>query len=116
MGTHLVAFAMSSFVSAARMARRGLASASRSENPFIAERQVLEHHAVGASELWKKLTFVTMPALFVAGVYLVMTAEHHHPDHKNWPHLHKLDKKFPWGDGTKTLFYTEDVNFYHKKK
>merc|ERR1711937_801949 len=93
--------------------RRCASAATRSENAFIAERQHLEHHAGGAADLWKKFTFVAVPACFAAGVYIIASLEHSHIEHKNWPHMHKMEKEYPWG-GKKSLFYGPD-NYDHSK-
>ncbi|KAA6408231.1 MAG: cytochrome c oxidase subunit VIa [Lasallia pustulata] len=94
------------------------------DNAFNRERQAVKAHAAATSDLWRKLSiYVTIPCLIIASVnaYNLWTEHWEH-----WEHLPPLDerpeypyqnirtKNFCWGDGDKTLFWNDKVN-YHKK-
>ncbi|KAH8907526.1 cytochrome c oxidase-like protein [Coniochaeta sp. PMI_546] len=101
--------------------QRRLAS---TENSFIKERQAVKEHAATSTDLWRKISlYVCIPALLIAGVNAYNLWNEHW---EHWEHLPPLEerveypyqnirtKNFPWGDGDKTLFWNEKVN-YHKK-
>merc|ERR1712008_508339 len=68
-------------------------------------------HAGGMKQ-WKILTFVV--ALPGAGLCLLNAVLSHH-DHEQaefipYEHLRTRNKRFPWGDGKKSLFHNSHVN------
>ncbi|KAA8576054.1 hypothetical protein MFRU_009g00100 [Monilinia fructicola] len=94
-------------------------------NAFNRERQAVKDHAASTSDLWRKLSiYGTIPCLIIATVNAKILWDEHW-DH--WNHLEPLEerteypyqnvrtKNFFWGDGDKTLFWNEKVN-YHKKE
>ena len=77
-----------------------------------------EHHAKSAN-LWKALTFfVAIPACMITAynAYRLEAAHHLHtlhegrPEYKQYPHMGKLAKPFPWGDGKRGLFFNPAKN------
>lgn len=68
----------------------------------------------GGYKLWKNLTlFVALPAigLSMTSCYLDHTKGHHErPEFVPYDHLRIRNKRFPWGDGTKSLFHNPHVN------
>ncbi|CAG9945578.1 unnamed protein product [Clonostachys rosea f. rosea IK726] len=96
------------------------------ENEFVKERQHIKEHAKGTTELWKKISiYAVIPALGLAGAnaWYLWNA---HWDH--WSHLPPLEerteypyqnirsKNYQWGEGDKTLFWNESVNYHRKDK
>ncbi|KAI6709637.1 hypothetical protein PZA11_006880 [Diplocarpon coronariae] len=94
------------------------------DNAFNRERKAVKDHAAATSDLWRKLSiYVAVPALIISGANAwVLWNEHW--DH--WEHMPPLEerveypyqnirtKNFFWGDGDKTAFWNDKVN-YHKK-
>ncbi|PVU86077.1 hypothetical protein BB560_006820 [Smittium megazygosporum] len=78
----------------------------------------IREEAKTASETWKKVTlFITVPLCLVYGAYAYNREIHHlehyeehPPEYIPYPYLGIHKKNFPWGDGTKTLFYNEKFN------
>jgi len=96
----------------------------RTQSTFVKEREAVKHHAAESSELWKKLTyFIAIPSIIVAGVNAYGLWNKHW---EHWAHMPPLEerteypyqnirtKNYFWGDGDKTLFWNEKVN-YHKQ-
>ena len=76
------------------------------------------HHAETANT-WKALTFfIAIPACMwgAYNAYRKEAAHHLHslhegrPEYKPYPHLGKLEKPFPWGDGKRGLFFNPKKN------
>ncbi|KAF2735129.1 COX6A-domain-containing protein [Polyplosphaeria fusca] len=98
--------------------------AGAEDNEFNRERLRIEEHAKESGDFWWKLTvFVALPALLLAGVNGKMRWDAHWEHQKHLPpleerpqysYLNIRTKPFWWGDGDKTLFWNEKVN-YHKK-
>ncbi|KAH8589564.1 cytochrome c oxidase subunit VIa [Bisporella sp. PMI_857] len=94
------------------------------DNAFNRERQAVKEHAAATSDLWRKLSFyVAIPALIISGVNAKILYDAHwvHWDHMapleerpEYPYQNIRTKNYFWGDGDKTLFWNEYVN-YHKK-
>lgn len=67
----------------------------------------------GGYKLWKRLSFfVALPAvgLCMLNTYLEhqkMTV--HRPEFVKYEYLRIRNKRFPWGDGTKSLFHVSDL-------
>ncbi|KAB5547056.1 cytochrome c oxidase-like protein [Coniochaeta sp. 2T2.1] len=95
-------------------------------NNFIKERQAVKEHAQGSTDLWRKITlYLCIPALLVAGVnaYNLWTEHWEHWEHLppleervEYPYQNVRTKNFPWGDGDKTLFWNDKVNYHNKDK
>ncbi|OAA63299.1 cytochrome c oxidase subunit [Niveomyces insectorum RCEF 264] len=94
------------------------------ENAFVRERRAVQEHAAQSANLWRKISiFVCIPALIGAGANAYYLWNEHW---EHWSHLPPLEerveypyqnirsKNFSWGDGDKTLFWNDKVN-YHKK-
>lgn len=90
---------------------------------FKKELEEKAHHSEGVTNLWKKITyFVAIPAILLTAIPVVKV-ELHHAEHRKhlrelpdeeWPTQYEYQnlrqKKFFWGDGSKTLFWNPDVN------
>merc|ERR1711928_329945 len=67
-----------------------------------------------AGNCGKKLSFfVAVPgvALCMLNVYLgAMQEEHHQPPFVPYEHMRIRNKRFPWGDGQKSLFHNPHLN------
>ncbi|OTA95866.1 hypothetical protein M434DRAFT_393338 [Hypoxylon sp. CO27-5] len=105
--------------------QRRLAS-TETENTFIKERQAVKEHAAATTELWRKISvYAVVPALILAGINAYNLWNEHW---EHWEHLPPLEerveypyqnirtKNFPWGDGDKTLFWNDKVNYHNKDK
>ncbi|XP_047991578.1 cytochrome c oxidase subunit 6A, mitochondrial [Leguminivora glycinivorella] len=68
----------------------------------------------GGHALWKKMSFfVGFPAvgLGMLNAYLAHQEEHHDPPpFVPYEYLRVRTKRFPWGDGQKSLFHNPHVN------
>ncbi|KAF1958730.1 COX6A-domain-containing protein [Byssothecium circinans] len=94
------------------------------DNEFNRERARIEAHAAESGELWRKLSiYVAIPCLIIAGVNGKIRWDAHweHKAHDTpieekpeYPYQNIRTKNFFWGDGDKTLFWNDKVN-YHKK-
>ncbi|KAF8458503.1 cytochrome c oxidase subunit VIa-domain-containing protein [Terfezia claveryi] len=94
------------------------------ENAFIKERVATKHHAAETAELWRKLSiYIVIPALIVSSInaYNLWTEHWDHVAHDTpieekpeYPYQNIRSKNFFWGDGDKTLFWNDSVN-YHKQ-
>ncbi|KAF3941301.1 hypothetical protein ABW19_dt0201670 [Dactylella cylindrospora] len=99
--------------------------ASQAGSTFTKEREAVKHHAAQSAQLWRKLSiFVAIPALILSSVnaYNLWNEHWEHEAHMppleerpQYPYLNIRSKNFPWGDGDKTLFWNDKVN-YHKKE
>ncbi|KAI1483430.1 hypothetical protein K445DRAFT_318126 [Daldinia sp. EC12] len=96
------------------------------ENAFIKERQAVKEHAAATTELWRKISiYVVIPSLVLAAANAYKLWNEHW---EHWEHLPPLEerveypyqnirtKNFPWGDGDKTLFWNDKVNYHNKDK
>ncbi|KAF2477311.1 COX6A-domain-containing protein [Lindgomyces ingoldianus] len=94
------------------------------DNEFNRERARIQEHAAESGEFWRKLTlFVAVPALIIASVNAKLRWDAHweHKAHEppieekpEYSYQNIRTKNFWWGDGDKTLFWNDKVN-YHKK-
>ncbi|KAG8224073.1 hypothetical protein J437_LFUL001150 [Ladona fulva] len=68
----------------------------------------------GGMDLWRKLSFfVAFPAVILCAVHTYLREQshpHEPPEFIPYEHLRKRDKRFPWGDGNKTLFHNPHTN------
>ncbi|KAH0497180.1 hypothetical protein TgHK011_004509 [Trichoderma gracile] len=100
--------------------------ASTAENEFIAERQHIKEHAKSTTELWKKISiYGVVPALVVAAAnaYWLWNEHWEHwshlpplPERTEYPYQNIRTKNFQWGDGDKTIFWNDKVNYHNKDK
>ncbi|EXJ70804.1 cytochrome c oxidase subunit 6a [Cladophialophora psammophila CBS 110553] len=94
------------------------------DNAFNRERAAVKAHAAATSDLWRKLSiFVVVPCLVLASIN-AWNLWNEHWEH--WSHMPPLEERveypyqnirtrnFWWGEGDKTLFWNDKVN-YHKK-
>ncbi|KAF2229840.1 mitochondrial cytochrome c oxidase subunit VIa, partial [Viridothelium virens] len=97
------------------------------DNAFNRERKAVKDHAAATSDLWRKLSiYVVVPSLILGGAnaWRLWTEHWEHWEHEL--HEHPMEerpqfqyqnirtKNYPWGDGDKTAFWNDKVN-YHKK-
>jgi len=102
----------------------GTKMAGTQDNAFNRERAAVKAHAAATSDLWRRLSlYVVIPCLILGSIN-AWNLWNEHWEH--WEHLPPLEerveypyqnlrtKNFFWGDGDKTLFWNDKVN-YHKK-
>ncbi|XP_037928915.1 cytochrome c oxidase subunit 6A, mitochondrial-like [Teleopsis dalmanni] len=86
--------------------------ATKASNPGTAA-TAGEHS--GGYKVWKRLSFfVALPAvgLCMLNAYLKHQEEHHkpRPAFVKYDYLFRREKRFPWGEGNKSLFHNPHVN------
>nr|XP_022900316.1 cytochrome c oxidase subunit 6A2, mitochondrial-like [Onthophagus taurus] len=66
----------------------------------------------GGFKMWRSLSFfVAFPAIALCGVNCYITHEHlDAPEFVKYDHLRLRSKRFPWGDGQKSLFHNPHTN------
>ncbi|KAK5871288.1 hypothetical protein PBY51_004177 [Eleginops maclovinus] len=75
-----------------------------------------EGHGEQAARTWKIVTFVVaLPGVAVCmlNMYLKMqqhALHHEQPEFVPYSHLRIRTKRFPWGDGSKSLFHNTELN------
>ncbi|KAJ1032649.1 hypothetical protein NDA16_000672 [Ustilago loliicola] len=104
---------------------RRLATAT-GENEFVAERLHHKEHAGKSADLWRKVSmYVCIPGSIVLGVYIYGIEKHHYdhmvheyhendnqPPERTFYEYNNIRKKaFPWGDGSKSFFHNEKINY-----
>ncbi|KAH7126736.1 cytochrome c oxidase, subunit VIa [Dendryphion nanum] len=98
--------------------------AGTEDNEFNRERAHANEHAAESGELWRKLSvYVAIPCLILATINAKLRWDAHQEHAKHapaledkveYPYQNIRTKNFWWGDGDKTLFWNEKVN-YHKR-
>ncbi|CAF9909366.1 MAG: Cytochrome c oxidase subunit 6A, mitochondrial [Heterodermia speciosa] len=96
------------------------------DNAFNRERRAVKLHAAESSDLWRKLMiYVTLPCLLLAALNAKNLWDEHWEHEKHRPPLEERvqysyqnirTKAFPWGDGDKTLFWNDKVNYKKKSE
>ncbi|KAL8699399.1 MAG: hypothetical protein Q9201_006028 [Fulgogasparrea decipioides] len=93
------------------------------DNAFNRERMAVKQHAAASSGQWISDPRVAIPSLIIAAINAKNLWDEHW---EHWEHLPPLEdrieydymnirtKKFFWGDGDKTLFWNDKVNYHHK--
>ena len=71
-----------------------------------------EGHGGGGWAFWKKAFFFgAIPVMVLGHINAFVLAEHEErPEFKPYDHMYIRSKKFPWGDGNKSLFHNPHVN------
>ncbi|XP_049278418.1 cytochrome c oxidase subunit 6A, mitochondrial [Anopheles maculipalpis] len=90
-------------------------SQSIARNAQVGGPSAVAGHEAGGYKVWKKLSFfVAMPAvgLCMLNAYLKHQEEHGHPQPEfvKYEHLRIRNKRFPWGEGNKSLFHNPHTN------
>ncbi|XP_028314358.1 cytochrome c oxidase subunit 6A1, mitochondrial [Gouania willdenowi] len=71
-------------------------------------------HGEQATKTWKILTFVVaLPGVAVCMLNMYLKEQQHsheQPEFVPYSHLRIRSKRFPWGDGVKSLFHNPHVN------
>ncbi|KAL2263832.1 hypothetical protein VTK26DRAFT_4880 [Humicola hyalothermophila] len=96
------------------------------ETEFVRERRHIKEHAGATTELWRKISlYAVPPALLLSGLNAYNLWNEHW---EHWSHMPPLEERveypyqnvrtrnFPWGDGDKTLFWNDEVNYHNKDK
>ncbi|TLD25720.1 cytochrome c oxidase subunit VIa [Venturia nashicola] len=91
------------------------------DNAFNRERAAVKQHAAESSDLWRKLSiYVVTPCLIIASAnaYTLWNEHWEHEAHRPPPderpqyeYMNIRNKLYPWGDGNKTLFWNDKVNY-----
>ncbi|KAK8234191.1 putative cytochrome c oxidase subunit VIa [Phyllosticta capitalensis] len=89
--------------------QRAIARAS-CDNAFNRERAAVKHHAAESSELWRKLSYLALNEHWEHAAHAPPMEERVEYDYQNI-----RTKNYFWGDGDKTIFWNDKVN-YHKKE
>jgi len=96
------------------------------DNAFNRERAAVKAHAAATSDLWRRLSiYVVVPCLVLASInaYNLWTEHWEHWEHLppleeriEYPYQNLRTKNYFWGDGDKTLFWNDKVNYHNKDK
>ncbi|KAK6385642.1 uncharacterized protein PV06_08129 [Exophiala oligosperma] len=96
------------------------------DNAFNRERAAVKAHAAATSDLWRRLAIYVVTPCLILGAINAWNLWNEHWEH--WEHLPPLEerveypyqnirmKNFFWGDGDKTLFWNDNVNYHNKDK
>ncbi|EAQ89963.1 hypothetical protein CHGG_06582 [Chaetomium globosum CBS 148.51] len=105
-------------------AQRRFAS-TETENSFVRERRHVKEHAGPTTANKGNPNSGIPPALILAGANAYMLWNEHW---EHWSHMPPLEerveypyqnirtKNYQWGDGDKTLFWNDSVNYHNKDK
>ncbi|KAK2898810.1 hypothetical protein QQF64_031868 [Cirrhinus molitorella] len=101
----------------AKMAAIGRASQNLLKSAALTQSRQLSAaaaHGEQAAKTWKILSFVVaLPGVAVCmlNTYLrIQQHSHEQPEFVPYSHLRIRSKRFPWGDGNKSLFHNSHVN------
>ncbi|KKY20888.1 putative cytochrome c oxidase subunit [Phaeomoniella chlamydospora] len=96
------------------------------DNAFNREREAVKQHAAETSDLWRRLSiYVVIPTIIIASINAYNLWNEHW---EHWEHLPPLEERteypyqnirtrnFWFGDGDKTLFWNDKVNYHNKDK
>ncbi|KAF4119842.1 cytochrome c oxidase subunit 6a [Geosmithia morbida] len=96
------------------------------KNEFINERAHQKEHAGQTTELWRKISLYGVPVALIASganAYYLWEAHWDHwnhmpplPERTEYAYQNIRSKNYQWGDGDKTLFWNEKVNYHRKDK
>merc|ERR1712142_28209 len=91
----------------ATLARRSITTAVRNQSSAGA---TAAHD--GGVKQWKLLSLlVALPAVGLCMANAIMTAgDHGRPEFIAYEHMRLRNKRFPWGDGQKSIFHNPHVN------
>jgi len=113
MGTplHLLTMASSSRTIFSQLARRRTLTSSNLRNYSAAAEDGAEHAGTGMKQ-WKLLSFiVALPGCGLCFLNAVLSHEHHEQaEFIPYEHLRLRTKRFPWGEGKKSLFHNAHTN------
>ncbi|KAG7165237.1 cytochrome c oxidase subunit 6A, mitochondrial-like [Homarus americanus] len=69
------------------------------------------HAHDGGYKQWKMVSIlVAMPAIALCMANAILSEHEHRPDFVAYEHLRLRNKRFPWGDGKKSLFHNTHSN------
>ncbi|OQR75298.1 cytochrome C oxidase [Tropilaelaps mercedesae] len=74
------------------------------------------HDHEASMNMWRKITlFIGFPAIGVSMVNAYLAEKEHEahykrPEFVKYDHMYIRTKKFPWGDGNRTLFHNPKTN------
>ncbi|KAL8380611.1 hypothetical protein RB595_005066 [Gaeumannomyces hyphopodioides] len=101
-------------------------SGSSTESAFVRERRAVKEHAHASTELWRKISLYAVPVALAASGANAYYLWNEHWEH--WSHMPPLEerteypyqnirtKNYQWGDGDKTIFWNDNVNYHNKDK
>merc|ERR1719378_475654 len=103
---------MNSLRQSVRAARRVNHVARRNAGTLFEEQAAESKHAEGTLAFYRNISLLVAIPSCIAVAYkaFVLQEEPERPEFKEWDHLRKRAKKFPWGDGNKTLFHNPHMN------
>jgi len=99
----------------------GLVRQALTRSSLTQARRQMSAHAADADHdaavrTWKILTFVVaLPGVAVCMLNMYLKMQHHAAHHEKpefvpYTHLRIRSKRFPWGDGVKSLFHNPETN------
>ncbi|ODQ50600.1 cytochrome c oxidase, subunit VIa [Saitoella complicata NRRL Y-17804] len=100
---------------------RGNASSTSSGAEFLSERAAVEKHSGETADLWRKITYYIAFPLIIVGAVNAKNLYDEHNEHMahvditeqpQYAYLNIRTKNFPWGDGDKTAFWNDKVNYH----